>query len=166
MATFDLVNFSSGDVLTAANLTTAFQNIKDLIDSTGLDPANLSKSNAIITFPFYFPIIDSGTVNKPMIFVPSTGYTITGFDFSIVSKSNSDAFGAKLTHSSSATGTFTDVLSAEQFITSAGSVSYSGTFTPSTVSGGFLKLEVRRVSGTGTATDVTVVVTCKAELTA
>lgn len=165
MATFDLVNFSSGDVLTAANLNTAFQNIKTLIDSTGLDPSNLAKSDAIITFPFYFPLVDS-TVYKPMIFVPSTGYTITGFDFSIVSKSNTDAFGAMLKQSDSATGTFTEVLSTTQLLTAAGSVSYSGTFTPATPSSKFLQLEVKRISGSGTATDVTVVVTCKAELIA
>tara|TARA_B100000519_G_scaffold189528_1_gene188113 strand:- start:124 stop:621 length:498 start_codon:yes stop_codon:yes gene_type:complete len=162
MSTFDLVTFNSGDVLTAANLNTAFQNIKTLVDTTKLDPANLSKPNSIIAYPFYFPLVDSTTL-KPMIKVPSTGITIIGFEFSIVSKSNTDIFGAMLKHGPTATGTFTEVLSVTQLLSAAGSVTYSGTFTPATVNSGFLQLDVSRLAGSGTASDVTVVVTVKSE---
>lgn len=164
MATLSIpYTFTNGEVIDADEMNDNFDEIANFLNVEKLDPANLKKSEALITFPFYISDVSGSTVSKPKIRVPAGhDYYFVDVSFMVDSISGSGTFSADLIEESGSTSLLTGGAIDR---TTAGS-SFVTSFESDFASGGdVMRFEVSKTSGSGSASDVTVILTVKATLT-
>jgi hypothetical protein len=161
MATLNITKtWVTGEVLTADDLNNAFGQIEDLINTTGLDPANLNKSLALNSMSWHFDGIGGGTSHDIRVRVPS-GFTYEYVELSVYSVTFSG--GSPVVEVDFNNGS-TALLSGALTLSAAGGNEVTTFLQDSATNGDVLQITVEN-TGSGNANDVTVVLTVKAELT-
>jgi len=161
MATLNITKtWNTGDVLTAADLNGAFQDVEDFINTTKLDPSNLNKSLALNSMSWHFDGISAGVTHDIRVRVPS-GFTYEYVELSVYSVTFSGGTPAvEVDFNNGATA----LLSGALTLSAAGGNEVTTFNEESATNGDVLQITVEN-TGTGNANDVTVVLTVKSELT-
>lgn len=161
MATLNITKmWNTGEVLTAADLNGAFQDVEDFINTTKLDPDNLNKSLALNSMSWHFDGIGGGTSHDIRVRVPS-GFTYEYVELSVYSVSFSG--GSPIVEVDFNNGA-TVLLSSALTLSAAGGNEVTTFNEESATNGDVLQVTVEN-TGSGNANDVTVVLTVKSELT-
>ena len=157
--TFD--DFSDGEVLTATKLNTQFEKVETLINTDLLDNSNLENPDFFISYPFYIASVSSTTLRPKIRFPVSATYTYVDLSFVAHTVSAGSTFQVDLLDNSGSS-----VLSSVLQLTSAGNP-HTQSFSPalSALGGEINTIQISRTAGSGSADDVTIILTVKTELT-